>query len=139
MRRALQPRQHLVGERLQGIAGEDRRRLAVSLVAGGTAAAQVIVIERRQVVMDQRIGVDHLQGRADFLHAHRQCAADGRHARALHAQDGTDTLTAGKDAVAHRAVDGDGIRIVAGKQALQGLVNGAAAGLECLFQHRGWD
>ena len=37
-------------------------RLAEDLVAGRPAAAQVVVVHRRQVVVDQRIGVDHLDG-----------------------------------------------------------------------------
>ena len=50
-------RQHLEGERLQGVAGEDGRRLVELLVAGRLAAPQVVVVHGRQVVVDQRIGV----------------------------------------------------------------------------------
>ena len=54
--------EHLEGQRQQGVAGQDRRRLAEHLVAGRPAAAQVVVVHRRQVVVDQRVGVDHLDG-----------------------------------------------------------------------------
>ena len=45
----------------QPVAGQDRRRLVERLVAGRPAAPQVVVVHRRQVVVDQRIGVHHLQ------------------------------------------------------------------------------
>ena len=45
-------RQHLVSLGLQGVSGQDRDGLAESFVAGGTSAAQVVVIERGQVVVD---------------------------------------------------------------------------------------
>ena len=44
----------------QAVAGEDRDVLAVGHVAGRLAAAQLVVVHRRQVVVDQRVGVDHL-------------------------------------------------------------------------------
>ncbi len=33
-------------------------------VAGRLAAAQVVIVQGRQIVVNQRIGVQHLQGRA---------------------------------------------------------------------------
>ena len=54
-------RHHLEGQRQQAVAGQDRRRLVERLVAGRPAPPQVVVVHRRQVVVDQRIGVHHLQ------------------------------------------------------------------------------
>ena len=76
LRRTLQPRQHFVGLGLQRIAGENRDRLAKRFVACGTPAAQVVIVERGQVVMDQRVGVQHLQRRAQFFDFRRQRSRD---------------------------------------------------------------
>ena len=57
----------LVGEQVveglgvEAVAGEDRDRLAVRAVTGRTAAAQIIVVHCRKVIVDQRIGVDQLE------------------------------------------------------------------------------
>ena len=48
--------QHLKGQRQQGIAGQDRERFVEGLVTGGPATPQVVVVHRRQIVVDQRIG-----------------------------------------------------------------------------------
>jgi hypothetical protein len=50
---------------LQGVPRQDRGGLVEGLVAGGPAAPQVVVVHGRQVVVDQRIGVDQ-------LHRHRR-------------------------------------------------------------------
>ncbi len=59
--RVLAGGEHLEGQSLQRIAGEDRQRLVEGAVHRRTAAAQVVVVHRRQVIVDQRVGVDHLQ------------------------------------------------------------------------------
>jgi len=58
--------ENLEGRRLQRIAGQHRRRLVIGLVHGGPAAAQVVVVHARQIVVNQAVGVDALQraGRA---------------------------------------------------------------------------
>ena len=61
---AVEAGQHLEGAGLQGVAGQNRDGFAEGHVAGGLAAAQVVVIERGQIVVDERIGVQHLDGRA---------------------------------------------------------------------------
>ena len=52
--------EHFEGQRLQGIAGQQRRRLAERDMTGRLAAAQHVVVHARQVVVDERIGVDQL-------------------------------------------------------------------------------
>ena len=52
--------EHFEGQRLQGVAAEDRCRLVKSAVAGGPSPSQIVVIHSWQVVMDERIGMDHL-------------------------------------------------------------------------------
>ena len=61
--------QHLEGQRQQGVAGQNGRGLVERLVAGGPAAPQIVVVHGRQIVVDQRIGVDHFD------------RAGGRHGR----------------------------------------------------------
>ena len=50
-------RQNVEREGQQRVAGEDRGRLVVGLVRGRLAAAQVVIVHRRQVVVHQRIAV----------------------------------------------------------------------------------
>ena len=47
---------HRLGE--QRVAGEDRHVLTVDYVGGRATAPHVVVVHRRQVVVDQRVGVD---------------------------------------------------------------------------------
>ena len=55
----------LEGERLECIAGENSDGFAESDVTCGFAAAQIVVVECGEIVVDQRIGVDHLDGSAE--------------------------------------------------------------------------
>ncbi len=45
---------------MQRVADEDRHRLVPFLVHGRLAAAQIVVVHRRQVVMHEAVGVDRL-------------------------------------------------------------------------------
>ena len=53
--------QHLKGQREQRVAGQNRHGIAENFVVGELAAAVIVVIERRQIVVDQRVGVDQFQ------------------------------------------------------------------------------
>ena len=89
------------GERLQPVAHQHRRRLAVDLVDGRPAAPQVVVVHARQVVVDQRVGVDQLQGDRE---ADRQRAVGGVAAAGLAAgqhQRRAQPLAAAHQRVAH--------------------------------------
>jgi hypothetical protein len=55
----------LEGEGLERVAGEDGDGFAEDDVAGGLAAAEVVVVERGEVVVDERVGVEHLDGGAE--------------------------------------------------------------------------
>ena len=57
-------------KRLQRVAGENRGCFVELAVAGRATAPQVVVIHRRQIVMNQRIGMDNLDragGAVDFF------------------------------------------------------------------------
>ncbi|CAN4032121.1 aminoacyl-tRNA hydrolase, partial [Dysosmobacter welbionis] len=61
----VQPRRRqdqAVGLRLEGVPRQHGQRLAVDLVVGGLAPAQVVVVHAGQVIVDQGVGVDQLQG-----------------------------------------------------------------------------
>ena len=68
-------RQHLERHGQQPVAGEHRGRLVELLVASRPAAPQIAVVHRRQIVVDQRIGVHHLDRRGDLQ---ARCAAPPR-------------------------------------------------------------
>ena len=74
-------RQDFECQHLQRIAGEDRGRFVEGAVRGRAAAAQVVVIHGRQVVVNERIGVDQLDGRGRRRRAPR---AAGRRPRQSH-------------------------------------------------------
>ena len=54
--------QHFERQGQQSVAHQNGRRFAEDLVACRPAATQVVVVHRRQIVVDQRIGVDHFHG-----------------------------------------------------------------------------
>ena len=49
-------------EREQRVASKDCNRLAENFVASWFAAAQIVVIECRKVIVNQRVGVDEFEG-----------------------------------------------------------------------------
>ena len=67
----LGPAQHVEGEGEQTVAGQDRGRLVEFLVRGRPAAAQVVVVHRRQVVVHQRIAMHELDRGAGHQRAAR--------------------------------------------------------------------
>ncbi len=119
------------GAGLQRIAGEDGDGFAESHVAGWLAAAQVVVVERGQVVVDERVGVQHLDGRAEALDAagKRACDGDG----GLHGEHGAQALAAGKDRVAHGAVDRRGTVSTRGNQRFERAIGEFRAFLDQRF------
>jgi hypothetical protein len=127
----IEPGQRFVGLGLQGIAGQDGDGLAKGHVAGGFAAAKVVVVEGGKVVVDERVGVEHFDGCAEPLNAARQFARNGH--GCLHGQHRPQTLAAGKGGVAHGAVDRGGHGIGAGKQFLQRAVGQLRALLDQRF------
>ena len=83
----------------EAVAREDRHVLPEHDVAGGLAAAQLVVIHRGEVVVDQGVGVDQLDGRRQRDHvllrvAERLCSGEGEHR--------PDPLATREQRVAHR-------------------------------------
>ncbi len=102
---ALADQAHGLGE--QGVAGEDRDVLAVDPVAGRLTAAQVVVVHRGQVVVDERVRVHELDGRGGRQEPLRVLAQPLAAGEREHAAD---PLAAGQQRVAHRLDEGAGAR-----------------------------
>ena len=89
----------LEGERLQRVAGEDGGRLVEGAVGGRPAAPQVVVVHRRQIVVDQRIGVQALD-RGAGAEAARASARPSARAVSID-QEGPQPLAAAERRIAH--------------------------------------
>ena len=83
-------RDGLEGERLQRVARKDGGSFTEGDMARRLAAAKVVVVERGQIVVDERVGVQHLDGCAQLGSAVGQHTRD--HARGFHAEDGPQPL-----------------------------------------------
>ena len=118
----------LEGEGLEGIAGEDGGGFAEDDVGGGLTAAEVVVVEGGEVVVDEGVGVEHLERGAQVGDAFGIGSGACDHASGFHAEDGTETLAAGEGAVTHGAVDGVGERVGCGQEAFEGSIGELSAG-----------
>ena len=90
-----------VGE--QGVARENGRGFVEGLVAGGMPTAQIVVVHGGQIVVNERVGVNHFkscgkgqQGFGDVFGP--VFGAGAGHGQAEH---GPQSLASGKQAVAH--------------------------------------
>ena len=112
----------LEGKTLQGIPSQNRCCFSKADVTGGAAATQVVVVHRRQVVMYQRVGMNHLQraGGCQQLRASRS----ERLPRGQQ-QQRSKALTAGEDTPADRAVNGNWLVRLGWKQLFQLRVDSA--------------
>jgi hypothetical protein len=120
----------LEGEGLQGVAGQDGGRFAEEDVAGGLAAAEVVVVEGWEIVVDEGVGVEHFQCGTEVGDAFGVVGGSCDHPRCFHAEDGAETLAAGEGAVAHGAVDGVGQGIGCGQEAFESGIGELRAGVE---------
>ena len=131
--RALQPGQHFIGLRLQCVTGKNGDGIAENLVTGGAPTPQVVVVERRQVIVDQRISVQHLQRRAQLFDSGGPLGCD--HAPSLHAKHRTQAFASGKHTVPHGLVNGNRFLRLCGDQAIEGRIGCRPAWFENLFEH----
>ena len=83
---------------LQGIASQDRRRLIVGAVCAGAAAAQIVIVHGRQIVVDERVGVQHLDAGRDPRGARGR---DTEQRGDLQHEKSTQPLAAAQGRVAH--------------------------------------
>ena len=92
-------RQHLEGQGQETVARQHRGRLVEGLVAGRTAAPQIAVVHRRQIVVDQRIGMHHLD-RAAACNALRR--ATEKSCALASTRNGPQPLARRQRGIAHR-------------------------------------
>jgi hypothetical protein len=97
---------------VERVAGEDRDVLAVADVARRPPAAQVVVVHRREVVVDERVGVDELD-RARQRQDRGRVDADRPGRR--HREHRADALAPREQRVAHRLLEARGPRGGAGE------------------------
>ena len=74
--------QHPEGRGQQTVSSENRRRLVELFVARRAAAAQIAIVHRGQVVMNEGIGMDHLDRRGrsqQFLRVRTEGLPDRHH------------------------------------------------------------
>ena len=112
-----------IGE--QAVAGEDRGRLVIGLVDRGTSAPQIVVVHRRQVIVHQRIAMDHLQRTGG---AHGGFGGDVEQGRGLKRQERPQALAATQRCMAHGCQQAGGSARLAGprlrrQQTLQRLLD----------------
>ena len=88
----------LKGERQEGIAGKDRGRLVEGLVNGRPSAAEVVVVHRRQVVMDEAVAMEAFERRGGFDDG---AAGLAEEAGAFDEKEGTEPLAAAERGVTH--------------------------------------
>ena len=86
-------------QRQQPVAGEDRGGVVGLLVQRRPAAAQIAVVHRRQIVMDQRIAVDAFERGAG---QQRGLAGNAEHGRTFDHQKRPQALSAAEARIAHR-------------------------------------
>ena len=127
--------QHFESEREQGISCQDGHGVAENLVAGGPAAAQIVIIERGKIVMDQRIGVNELKRTRGRFNAQRRIR---NRLRGCDGEQRTNALPTGEEAVAHGAVDGGGILRLRGNAAAKRGFNTLVLVRDVLVDSHGW-
>src|SRR6185369_3100760 len=94
---------------------------------------EVIIVERRQVVVYQRIRMQHLDRCAELFYALRQLAGD--HACGFHAQDRTKPFATSEHAVTHGLMNDGRKYIGTGKQPLERSVSELLALCKSFLQH----
>ena len=104
---AFDPDQSLHGKSEQSVARQDRHGFAEDLVAGWFAAAEIVVIQRGKIVVDERISVDHLEraSRLDRRSVRNKSGSIRNGGRALQTKDRANALAAREQAVSHGAMD----------------------------------
>src|SRR6266567_8550578 len=102
-------------------------------MASGSTAAQVIVIERGKVVMNQRVSVQQSHGRTQLVDTSRQ--GTRYHSPRLHAQHWPQPLASSEDAVAHGFVNRYRIPCLQWQQPVQGRISRGAPLFESFAEH----
>ena len=98
-RRERAARQQGEGEGVQRVAGEDSGRFVIGAVRAGASPAQVVIVHRGQIVVDERVGVDGFHcagGGVNGVKRHGEGVSRGVEER------GAQAFAAAEGGVAHR-------------------------------------
>src|SRR5690242_18558707 len=103
-------------ESKKSVTGENGGGFAKFFVAGGFAAAEIVVVESGEIIVNEGIGVDELDG-AGRIVSGRDIRIEN--ASGLEAENRADAFAAGENAVAHGLVDGRWLRRCSGHEAVE--------------------
>lgn len=84
------------------VSGQNGDAFAEDFVVRGFPAAEIVVVDAREVVVDQRHGVEHFDG-AGCRHSYGGFASD--ELASGEAENGSDAFASGEERVAHGFVD----------------------------------
>jgi len=87
------------GQREQSIAGKDCQRFAEFDVAGGTASTQVVIVDGRQIVVNERETMNEFDGASRIESGFRFAS---RCRRACHAKGGAKAFARAQRRISHR-------------------------------------
>ena len=125
---------NLEGDGEERVARKNGDSFPEGLVASGAAAAEIVIIHARQIVVHERVGMNAFDG-AGERQSGFGLATTGL--RGGEAEDGTEALAAGEEAVAHRLMNGGGADGGGGQEALERALHCGAPGAEVFGQgHR---
>ncbi len=110
-------------ECMEGISSEHSNRFTVDLMAGGLSTAEVVVVHAREVIMDEREGMKHLESTGSWK-SRISCLAESLGGDQT--EDRPEPFAAGEDAVAHGFVQVRGWRLRCGKQGVEGVIDACA-------------
>jgi len=108
--------ENLECERLERVAGEDRRSFVEPPVGRGAAAAQVVVVHRGQIVVYQRIRMDEFDGGGDTV---EPSGLDAEHGAGCVNENRAQSLAGAKDAIAQRLMQAFGLDMGGGQPAIE--------------------
>ena len=117
--------------RQQRVARQHGNAFAENFVVGRLAAAEIVVVHRRQIVVDERVGVDALDG-ARERHGGRVAATTSLGGSQQNCR--AHPLAAGEERVAHGFVNRRGLGLLAGQEFVERAVDGIGARSEELVQ-----
>ena len=126
-RPAFRQRGDLEGLREQRVAREHGDAFAEDFVVRWFAATEIVVVHRGQIVVDERVGVDTLDGARERQGVSLATAAG---LRRRERERGPHAFAAGEERIAHRLVDGGWLGLLGREQGVERFVDGGAAGVE---------
>jgi len=88
--------------RQQAVARQHRHGLPIDLVVGRAAAAEIVIVHTREVIVDQRVGVDTFDGAGPGQSVRLPTACGPCRGEA---KDRSEAFSAGQEAVAHGLVN----------------------------------